>query len=86
MKTWLTLTEAADRIRAESTALASAERRIRRWVEAGELQPIAGRFRTKDVLATEKRMRSRRGRPRKAHEGGERVTATARATPPLPDR
>ncbi|EQM83400.1 hypothetical protein [Microbacterium maritypicum] len=65
MKTWLTLTEAAERIRAEGTALASAERRIRRWIEAGELAPLAGRVRTADLLATEKKMRSRRGRPRK---------------------
>mgnify|MGYP001546699852 CR=1 FL=1 len=65
MKTWLTLTEAAERIRAEGTALASAERRIRRWVESGDLKPLAGRFRAVDVLATEKKMRSRRGRPRK---------------------
>lgn len=65
MNTWLTLAEAAERIRAEGTALASAERRIRRWVEAGELKPLAGRFRAADVLAAEKLMRSRRGRPRK---------------------
>ena len=65
MKTWLTLTEAAARIRAEGTALASAERRIRRWIEAGELTPIAGRIRAADLLTTEKKMRSRRGRPRK---------------------
>lgn len=65
MKTWLTLSEAAERIRVEGTALASAERRIRRWVESGDLIPLAGRFRAADVLATEKKMRSRRGRPRK---------------------
>jgi len=65
MKTWLTLTEAAERIRTDGTALASAERRVRRWVDAGELTPLAGRFRAADVLATEKKMRSRRGRPRK---------------------
>jgi hypothetical protein len=70
MKTWLTLTEAAERIRANGTAITSAERRIRRWVDAGELVPLAGRFRLADVLATEKKMRSRRGRPRKhAQEG-----------------
>lgn len=33
MKTWLTLKEAAERIQGDA-ALASAERRIRRWVEA----------------------------------------------------
>jgi hypothetical protein len=65
MKTWLTLAEAAERIRAEGTAIASAERRIRRWVDAGELTSLAGRFRLADVLSAEKRMRGRRGRPRK---------------------
>lgn len=65
MKTWLTLTEAAERVRTDGTALSSAERRIRRWVEAGELVPTAGRFRVVDILATERKMRSRRGRPRK---------------------
>lgn len=64
MKTWLTLTEAAQRIQGDA-ALASAERRIRRWVDSGDLRPLAGRFRAADVLATEKRMRARRGRPRK---------------------
>lgn len=65
MSTGLTLAEAAERIRVEGTALASAERRVRRWVESGELKPLAGRFRLADILATEKRMRARRGRPRK---------------------
>lgn len=65
MKTWLTLSEAAERIRVEGTALASAERRVRRWIEAGELTPLAGRVRAEDLLDTEKKMRSRRGRPRK---------------------
>lgn len=65
MKMWLTLSEAAERIRVDGTALASAERRIRRWVESGDLQSYAGRFRAADVLATEKLMRSRRGRPKK---------------------
>lgn len=72
MKTWLTLTEAAERIRVEGTALASAERRVRRWIEAGELTPLAGRVRTADLLATEKKMRSRRGRPRKSTNGESR--------------
>lgn len=67
MKTWLTLTEAAERIRAENTAIESAERRIRRWAEAGELKATAGRFRLADVLDTEKRMRAKRGRPRKTN-------------------
>ncbi|WP_136051187.1 hypothetical protein [Microbacterium sp. K36] len=70
MKTWLTLAEAAERIRTDGTARASAERRIRRWVDAGELKPIAGRFLVVDVLAAEKAMRSRRGRPRKAASKG----------------
>lgn len=65
MKTWLTLSEAAERIRVDGTALASAERRVRRWIEAGELTPLVGRVRATDLLATEKKMRSRRGRPRK---------------------
>ncbi|WP_315072198.1 hypothetical protein [uncultured Microbacterium sp.] len=51
MSPWLTLAEAA--------------RRIRRWVESGDLTPFAGRFRAADILATEKKMRARRGRPRK---------------------
>lgn len=65
MSRWLTLAEAAKRIQGDA-AQASAERRIRRWVEAGELRPLAGRFRAEDVLAAEKHMRARRGRPRKA--------------------
>lgn len=65
MKAWLTLAEAAERIRKEGTTLASAERRIRRWVEAGELLPLAGHYKADDVLRAEKVMRARRGRPRK---------------------
>lgn len=65
MKTWLTLPEAAERIRADGTAPSSAERRIRRWVESGDLRSFAGHFRLSDLLETEKRMRARRGRPRK---------------------
>lgn len=72
MKTWLTLTEAAERIRAEGTALASAERRIRRWVDAGELRPTAGHYRLDDVLEAQKKMRGRRGRPRKTLKGEKR--------------
>lgn len=64
MKTWLTLREAAQRIQGDAE-LASAERRIRRWAQSGDLVPLAGRYRATDVLATEKRMRARRGRPRK---------------------
>lgn len=64
MKIWLTLAEAAQRIQGDA-ALSSAERRIRRWVAAGELRMVHGHFRAEEVLATEKRMRSRRGRPRK---------------------
>lgn len=67
MKTWLTLKEAAQRIQGDAE-LASAERRIRRWVESGDLMPLAGQFRASDILATEKKMRSRRGRPRKRSE------------------
>ncbi|MFJ2502567.1 hypothetical protein [Microbacterium sp. NPDC087592] len=73
MSTWLTLTEAAKRIQGDA-ALASAERRIRRWVESGDLKPLAGRFRAADVLATEKKMRSRRGRPRKTPDARERAS------------
>lgn len=79
MKTWLTLNEAAERIRAEGTAVASAERRIRRWVEAGELHPVAGRFRIADVLKTEKRMRGKRGRPRKDTPATETFQAPPRS-------
>lgn len=67
MRTWLTLTEAVQRIQGDA-ALASAERRIRRWVESGDLRPLAGRFRANDVLATERKMRARRGGPRKQSE------------------
>lgn len=64
MKTWLTLAEAAECVQGHA-ALASAERRIRRWAEGGYLVPYAGRFRREDVLAAERMMRRRRGRPRK---------------------
>ncbi|WP_314097878.1 helix-turn-helix domain-containing protein [Microbacterium foliorum] len=58
MKTWLTLAEAA--------ALAGrTERTIRNWVEAGQLRLHHGRFKRDEVLATEKQMRQRIGRPRK---------------------
>jgi hypothetical protein len=43
MTAWLTLTEAAQRIQG-GAALASAERRIRRWVASGDLRPRAGHF------------------------------------------
>lgn len=72
MKTWLTLTEAAEHIQGD-VALASAERRIRRWVAAGELTQLAGRFLLSDVLAAEKRMRGRRGRPSKVTKQVEQV-------------
>lgn len=74
MNTWLTLTEAAQRIQGDA-ALASAERRIRRWVESGDLKPLAGRFSAADVLAAERRMRARRGRPRKAQQDQSRTRA-----------
>lgn len=54
---WLTLAEAAERVGRD-------ERTIRRWVEREELAPMMGRFREADLIATEKRMRSRVGRPR----------------------
>ncbi len=59
MKIWLTLAEAAGVAR-------RTERTIRNWVEAGELEPRYGRFRRDDVLAAEKRMRQRIGRPKKS--------------------
>lgn len=43
------------RIRVDGTAHASAERRVRRWIEAGELTPLAGRVRVADLLATERK-------------------------------
>lgn len=52
---WLTQEQAA--ARAGVTA-----RTIRNWVAWGELTPRLGRFKESDVIATEKRMRARRGR------------------------
>lgn len=58
MKTWLTLAEAAD-------AAGRTERTIRNWIAAGELEVHHGRFMRDKVLATERRMRRKVGRPRK---------------------
>lgn len=63
MKTWLTLTEAAE-------AAGRTERTIRNWIEAGEIEPRYGRFIRDEVLAAEQRMRRKVGRPRKADAGG----------------
>ncbi|WP_443189886.1 helix-turn-helix domain-containing protein [Microbacterium sp. B19(2022)] len=62
MKLWLTLSEAAD-------AAGRTERTIRNWVEADELKARHGRYLRDEVLAAEKRMRRRIGRPRKAQPG-----------------
>ncbi|KTR76173.1 hypothetical protein NS234_12140 [Microbacterium oxydans] len=59
MKVWLTLAEAA-------AVAGRTERSIRNWVEAGELELRYGRFKRDEVLATEKRMRQRIGRPKKS--------------------
>lgn len=69
MSDGLTLTEAAQRIQGDA-APASAERRIRRWVESGDLKSLGGRSRAADVVATETKMRSSRGRPRKHAQTG----------------
>jgi hypothetical protein len=58
MKVWLTLAEAADVAR-------RTERTIRNWVDAGELVPRHGRYLRDEVLAAERRMRLKVGRPRK---------------------
>jgi len=54
---WLTQEQAA--ARAGVTA-----RTIRNWVAWGEIKPRLGRFDEKELVATEKRMRARRGRRR----------------------
>lgn len=60
MKEWLTLTEAAE-------VAGRTERTIRNWVDAGVLKtPVHGRFTRDAVLAAERTMRRRVGRPRKA--------------------
>lgn len=59
MKTWLTLAEAA-------VVARRTERTIRNWVKAGEIAPVHGRFVREDVLATERRMRRKVGRPAKS--------------------
>jgi len=59
MKVWLTLQEAAD-------VAGRTERTIRNWVEAGVLEtPVPGRYQRDAVLAAERTMRRRIGRPRK---------------------
>lgn len=58
-KIWLTLAEAAE-------AANRTERSIRNWVNAGELRVHYGRYRREEVLAAERQMRRRVGRPRKA--------------------
>lgn len=61
MRIWLTLTEAAD-------VAGRTERTIRNWVAAGELSSRHGRFVRDEVLATERRMRRKVGRPRKVSD------------------
>ncbi|WP_336502143.1 helix-turn-helix domain-containing protein [Microbacterium paraoxydans] len=61
MKSWLTLAEAAE-------VTGRTERTIRNWVSADELRPRHGRYMRDEVLATERRMRRRVGRPRKDME------------------
>ncbi len=61
MRIWLTLAEAAD-------VAGRTERTIRNWVDAGEVTPRHGRFMRDEVLAAERRMRRRVGRPRKSAE------------------
>lgn len=61
MTVWLTLGEAAD-------VAGRTERTIRNWISAGELQAFYGRFAREQVLATERRMRRRVGRPPKGSE------------------
>lgn len=58
MKIWLTLAEAAD-------VAGRTERTIRNWVDANELTRRHGRFMRDEVLAAERRMRRKVGRPRK---------------------
>ncbi|MFJ6547440.1 helix-turn-helix domain-containing protein [Microbacterium sp. NPDC091676] len=58
MKIWLTLQEAAD-------VAGRTDRTVRNWVEAGELSTRLGRFHRDEVLAAERRMRRKVGRPRK---------------------
>ncbi|MCC4250697.1 helix-turn-helix domain-containing protein [Microbacterium testaceum] len=71
MRMWLTQEQAAERAGVTT-------RTIRNWIAWGELQPRLGRFKEKDVIETEKRMRARRGRRKptnntnRSYEGGER--------------
>lgn len=66
MKIWLTLQEAAD-------VAGRTERTIRNWVDAGVLKsPVPGRFQRDAVLAAERTMRRRVGRPRKTKNGENR--------------
>jgi len=58
---WLTQEQAAERAGVTS-------RTIRNWVAWGEIRPRLGKFREAEVVATEKRMRARRGR-RKTTKG-----------------
>lgn len=56
---WLTLTDAAKRV-------GRSERTIRNWVAWEEIKPTMKRFRESELIAVDKRMRARVGRPRKA--------------------
>lgn len=57
MRMWLTQEQAAARA-------GVTPRTIRNWVAWGEIKPRLGRFAEADIVATEKRMRARRGRRR----------------------
>lgn len=55
---WLDLAQAAKRA-------GRSERTVRRWIEAGHIKLVLGRMREGELLEVERRMRGRRGRPRK---------------------
>lgn len=59
MTRWLTRAEAAKRVK-------RSERTLYRWEQEQLLAPILGRYREDVLLEIDKRMRGRRGRPRKA--------------------
>ena len=58
MTTWLTITDAAQRVK-------RSPRTIHRWVEAGHLKVYIGRVREADLLEVDRVMRGRVGRPKK---------------------
>lgn len=54
---WLTRDEAAKRID-------RSERTLYRWEQHDLIKPLLGRYRERDLLEVDRRMRGRRGRPR----------------------